>query len=403
MLYAWNDPQKTNSYRSPTVYLPPKYSFTALLPARHEEKVIADTIKAISQINYPQELTEILVICRCDDPGTIEMAQKAIFELKKNNIRLVIFDDLPINKPHGLNLGLSQANKDVVVIFDAEDEPHREIYNVVNTIIQAEGVDVVQSGVQLMNYNSSWFATLNVLEYFFWFKSTLQFFARAGLIPLGGNTVFFKKEWLKKINGWDENCLTEDADIGIRLSSIGAKIRIIYDEEFATKEETPSTVSQFIKQRTRWNQGFLQIFLKGDWLKLPKLSQRLLAVYILVWPAPQTLLLLNIPISLFVILFVKMPIAIAMLSMVPFYILIIQIVIYNIGLYEFTKSYHFPFSFWMPLKIFYSFFLYQFILGASAIRAVWRMIIGNFGWEKTTHINAHRQPNLETANINIKR
>ena len=102
---------------------------------------------------------------------------------------------------------------------------------IINTVFKRDQVDVVQSGVQLINFRSRWFSALNVLEYFFWFKSVLHLFGRMGTILLGGNTVFFKREWLNRIGGWDADCLTEDADAGLRLSVAGAKIKIIYDEE----------------------------------------------------------------------------------------------------------------------------------------------------------------------------
>ena len=64
-----------------------------------------------------------------------------------------------------------------------------------------EGVNVVQSGVQLMNYESNWYSTLNVLEYFFWFKSRLHYHARVGMTPLGGNTVFVRTDVLRAVGG----------------------------------------------------------------------------------------------------------------------------------------------------------------------------------------------------------
>jgi hypothetical protein len=48
-----------------------------------------------------------------------------------------------------------------------------------------EPVAVVQGGVQLMNYQSKWYSVLNVLEYFFWFKSRLHYHARLGMTPPG--------------------------------------------------------------------------------------------------------------------------------------------------------------------------------------------------------------------------
>ena len=48
------------------------------------------------------------------------------------------------------------------------------------------------------------------------------------------------------MNGWDQRCLTEDADIGIRLSAMGIPIRVVYEDAHVTREETPPTVEQSI-------------------------------------------------------------------------------------------------------------------------------------------------------------
>src|SRR5713101_7082818 len=267
-LYIWEVPEHAWLNRAPTVYRDPCLSFTILLPAKNEEDVYRETIQKVYDLNYPSELVQIIAICREDDPGTIAEAQAKIDELGDPNVQLLIYNDYPISKPHGLNLGLQVARGDIVTIFDAEDEPHPDILNIINTTMLNEDVDAVQSGVQLMNHNTRWFCFLNVLEYFFWFKSSLHFFSKIGMTPLGGTTVFVRREMLEALGGWDERCLTEDADLGIRLSVGGARIRVIYDDAYVTREETPASIGQFIKQRTRWNQGFIQVLLKGDWLRL---------------------------------------------------------------------------------------------------------------------------------------
>ncbi len=392
MLYTWEDQTKAGAHRSPAELVKPYYSFTALLPARHEEKVIQDTIEAINRINYPQELKEILVICRSDDTGTIAKARETINRLGNRHIRLVIFDDLPINKPHGLNKGLREAGNDIVTIFDAEDEPHPDIYRIVNTVLIRDKVDVVQSGVQLMNFRSYWFSTLNVLEYFFWFKSGLHFFTNVGKVcPLGGNTVFFKREWLEKIGGWDETCLTEDADVGIRLTLAGAKIKVIYDEKHVTQEETPHDVKSFVRQRTRWDQGFLQILRKTDWKKLPNLRQKLMAAYILLSPEISAFLFFYIPFALVIAFTQKLPVFVSFLSYIPFYLFVFQLIVCGIGIYEFTKVYQLKSPFWMPFKVMLSFYPYQFLLMFSSFRAGYRLFLNQIGWEKTAHTNIHRK------------
>ncbi|EKE00488.1 MAG: glycosyl transferase family protein, partial [uncultured bacterium] len=176
MLYAWDNPENVDKHKSPKDFSLPRFSFTALIPARHEENVIGDTIKSVNNINYPDNLKEILVLCREDDIKTIAKAEETIKEIGNPRIMLVVFNSLPISKPRSLNQGLWRANNEIIAVFDAEDEPHKGIYNVVNTVLQSGDVDFIQSGVQLMNYRSHWFSTLNVLESFFWYKSALHFF-----------------------------------------------------------------------------------------------------------------------------------------------------------------------------------------------------------------------------------
>jgi cellulose synthase/poly-beta-1,6-N-acetylglucosamine synthase-like glycosyltransferase len=389
-LFIWEKPDHAWLNHAPTAYRDPYLSFTVLLPARHEERVYRETIEKVYHLHYPKALVQIIAICREDDPGTIAEARATIDALGDPNVQLLIFNDQPINKPHGLNLGLRIAHGDVVTIFDAEDEPHPDILNIINTAMLTDDVDVVQSGVQLMNHNTKWFCFLNVLEYFFWYKSSMHFFARIGMIPLGGNTVFVRREMLEHLGGWDERCLTEDADLGMRLSLAQARIRILYDDEYVTREETPLTIRQFVRQRTRWNQGFIQILFKGEWLQLEKLSQRLLAFYVLVLPELQALFALLIPVSLTMFFLVKFPLWLAMLTFLPLYCFVLGLLIDLAGLREFLKAHGRKWRWREAIITILAFFPYQGILSFGALRAVYRSIRGVTNWEKTAHVGQHR-------------
>jgi cellulose synthase/poly-beta-1,6-N-acetylglucosamine synthase-like glycosyltransferase len=393
MLYAWEDEEKLRKNRIPDSFEPPCKSFTIMLPARHEEAVIKETIQRTVDLNYPRELVQILVVIEAGDQGTIAEVNAKLAELRAQGIehvQLITFSDPPINKPHGLNVGLRAATGDVVTIFDAEDEPHADILNVVNTVMVREEAQVVQCGVQLMNYADRWFSALNVLEYLVWFKSRMHYHATVGMVPLGGNTVFITRKLLEQAGGWDQQCLTEDADIGIRLSSQGVRTRVIYDHRYVTREETPTTVGEFVKQRTRWNQGFLQILGKRDWLRLPSWRQRALALYTLAFPLIQALTMIYLPFSLWLAFFGKLPVLVAMISALPAYVLIIQIVISVLGLYEFTSVHRLKLAWYSPLRLVFGYLAYQWMLGFAALRAVWRQLRGMNNWEKTQHIGAHR-------------
>ncbi len=394
MLYTWDRPEASRRAKAPSRFLPSRKSFTVMLPARHEEDVIQTTIERVVRANYPLSLLEVVVICSVDDTGTIARAQQKIAQLRSQgveNVRVLAYKNKPINKPHGLNVGLRNTHNEVVTIFDAEDDIHPDIFNVVNTVLLNEQVAVVQCGVQLMNYQSNWYSALNVLEYFFWFKSRLHYHARLGMTPLGGNTVFFRRDVLQRVGGWDERDLTEDADIGIRISLLGEPIRVVYDDRYVTREETPPTLGQFIKQRTRWSQGFLQTLLKGEWKRLPTLPQRLLALYTLGYPVAQAVLGLYTLASLLMMFMVKAPVLAAIILDLPFYLLAAHFTLNVIGLYEFTNAHRLKPTWKTLLLMALGYLPYQWVLSYASLRATLRQLQGINNWEKTQHIGAHRQ------------
>jgi cellulose synthase/poly-beta-1,6-N-acetylglucosamine synthase-like glycosyltransferase len=391
MIYAWENPQRIKENSSPRRFLPPKYSFAIFVPAYHEKDVIGDTIRSISKLKYPDDMKEVVVLINePTDDGTIEVAREAVKKVGKSNIRVLAFGG-KTGKSEGMNIGLKETTKDVITIFDAEDEVHPSILNVINTTMQNHRVDIVQSGVQLMNFHSNWYSLFNVMEYYFWFKSVLHFFAYNGMIPLGGNTVFFKRHWLNRVGGWDASNLTEDADIGIRMSVAGARTKVVYDERHATREETPPTVMGFIKQRTRWNQGFIQTLFKGQWLKFPKMRQKLLALYVLTWLFFQGLLFVLLPLAIVAAFFVETSPILSIVVNLPLYTFFFLFVIVNIGLYEFTKSYSLKYTPMIIVKTIIFYIPFQILLGVSAFRAIIRQSFGDISWEKTAHINAARE------------
>jgi cellulose synthase/poly-beta-1,6-N-acetylglucosamine synthase-like glycosyltransferase len=393
MLYTWDQPEAYQKAKAPAEFVRPQKSFTVMLPARHEEDVIQTTIERVVRANYPRHLLEVVVICKTDDQGTIGKAAEKIASLKSegiDSVRVITFSNQPTNKPHGLNVGLGSTSHEVVTIFDSEDDIHPDIFNVINTVMIQEGVNVVQSGVQLMNYESNWYSTLNVLEYFFWFKSRLHYHARAGMTPLGGNTVFFGRSVLERAGGWDEHNLTEDADVGIRISSMGEPVRVVYDDRYVTREETPPTLDHFIRQRTRWSQGFLQTLMKREWARLPTFEQRLLAIYTLAFPSIQCLLGLYVLVSLATMFTIKTQVLVAIMLSLPLYLLLAHLLLAVIGLYEFTGAHQLKPSWRTPWVMALTYLPYQWVLSYAAVRATVRELRGINNWEKTAHVGAHR-------------
>ncbi|MFC5720168.1 glycosyltransferase [Streptomyces gamaensis] len=385
-MHAWRTPETLAATR----FEPPSgagaLSFSLLVPARHEQAVLEHTVRGLLRSTHRR--FEVLVIVGHDDPGTAEVAE-LVAALSPNRVRVITDTHAVKNKPRALNTALPHCLGEVVGVFDAEDQVHPELLTHVDHAFRATGADVVQGGVQLINFHSSWYSLRNCLEYFFWFRSRLHLHAQKGFIPLGGNTVFVRTDVLRASGGWDPDCLAEDCDLGVRLSSAGKRVVVAYDSEMVTREETPGSLLGLLRQRTRWNQGFLQVFRKRDWRRLPTLGQRMLARHTLMTPFMQAFTGVVIPLNVLVALVLHVPVHIAVLTFLPAVTAFVTFVFEVVGLHDFGAQYGLRVRFVHYVKLVVGGPFYQLLLAVAAIRAVWREQRGRGEWELTRHVGAH--------------
>lgn len=385
-MHAWRTPETLAATRFDRPDGGPARSFSLLLPARHEQAVLEHTIERLLESSHSR--FEIIVIVGHDDPETAEVAERAAAR-DPARVRVVVDTHLSKNKPKALNTALPHCNGEVVGVFDAEDQVHPELLAHVDHAFRSTGADVVQGGVQLINFHSSWYSLRNCLEYFFWFRSRLHLHAQKGFIPLGGNTVFVRTDVLRDAGGWDPDCLAEDCDLGVRLSSSGKKVVVAYDSDMVTREETPGSLMSLLKQRTRWNQGFLQVYRKNDWRQLPTPGQRLLARYTLMTPFFQAITGVVIPLNVAIALFLDVPVGIAFITFLPAVTALVTFVFELVGLHDFGRQYGLKVRFAHYLKLVVGGPFYQVLLAGAAVRAVWREQRGRRDWELTSHVGAH--------------
>lgn len=390
MLYAWRNPERSQEtlLEAEPVPAEPRHSFSLIVPARHEERVLGATLARLMVLDHPS--FEIVVVVGHDDEPTRRVADS--FAAKSGgNVRTVVDYSWPKNKPKALNVGLGTCRGDVVGVFDAEDEVSLDLLRRVDASFGVDRADVVQAGVQLVTVSGNWFSLRNCLEYLFWFRSRLHAHASRGFVPLGGNTVFFRRELLVDAGGWDESCLAEDCEIGLRLSASQARFAVVFDPRLATREETPETIGAFVRQRTRWNQGYLQVLRKGHWRALPTRRQRALAWYVLVFPLLQAMAGVLIPLSVLMILLVKVPLLLALFGFVPLLTMLVVLGAELGALSELRRSFYLRTSRFDAVRLAVTLIPYQFVLAYAALRATAREIFGLRAWEKTAHVGAHRE------------
>ncbi|PZF97462.1 glycosyl transferase [Micromonospora endophytica] len=385
-MHAWRTPETLAGTRFSAHDGTHSLSFSLLLPARHEQLVLEHTVQRLMESTHTR--FEIIIIVGHDDPETAAVAER-LAETHPYHVR-VVTDTNPVkNKPRALNTALPYCRGAVVGVFDAEDQVHPHLLEHVDHAFRLTDADVVQGGVQLINYHSSWYSLHNCLEYYFWFRSRLHLHAQRGFIPLGGNTVFVRTAALRAVGAWDGDCLAEDCDLGVRLSSRGAKVVVAYDSTLVTREETPSTLGALIRQRTRWNQGFLQVLFKGEWRHLPSAWQRMLARYTLTGPFIQAFAGLAVPLGIFIALFLDVGVLGALVSFLPLAPMIAALMFQIVGLRDFGRQYHLRIGPLHYARLVLGAFPYMLVLAVAALRAVWRFLRKRNNWELTSHVGAH--------------
>jgi len=174
-MHAWRTPATLQAVGFTRGVHRPTLSFSLLLPARHEEAVLEATLRRMLRIDHPA--FQVIPIVGHDDDATRAVADRVAAD-HPDRVRVVVDHNWPKNKPKALNTALPHCRGDVVGVFDAEDEVDLRLLRRVDATFNDTGADVVQGGVQLMNYNSSWYSLRNCLEYYYWFRSRLHLHAR---------------------------------------------------------------------------------------------------------------------------------------------------------------------------------------------------------------------------------
>lgn len=385
--YAWWDPRTQERTFYGGLLQQERHSFSLIMPCRHEEEpVMRATLDAL--LGQSHREVEIIISVGHDDPETVDIARRLAAE-HPGTVRVSVEGSAVKNKPLQLNAALAMCRNDIVGVFDAESIAAPDLLRNIDSCFVVRGADVVQGAVQLVNYKDTWYSLRNCLEYFTWFRSRLHAHAHKGFIPLGGNTVFIKRELLLEVGGWDTSCLAEDCDMGVRLSTLGHEIVVAYSADLVTREETPDSLRSLVKQRTRWSLGFMQVFAKGDWRSLPTRRRRALAWWTLMQQHFMAFAGIVIPIAVVAAVWGDFPMTVTLIAFLPLVPTLATVAFDVCMLHEFGRDHSFRVSLWDYARLVVSTPFYQLVLALAAVRALVKFYRGDFRWEKTAHSGAH--------------
>jgi len=234
-------------------------TFTILVPMYKEPDVLPILADALRRLDYPISKLDIKLILEEDDAETIEAARRLGLEGVFQIVRVPPSE--PRTKPKACNYALALARGEFCVIYDAEDKPEPDQLRKVVAAFRKGGEKIacIQARLNYFNAHENTLTRLFALDYALWFDHCLPALDRLGIpIPLGGTSNHFRTDLLRALGGWDPYNVTEDADLGVRITQKGFRVGVVNS---TTWEEACSKVRPWIKQRSRWMKGYVQTWL----------------------------------------------------------------------------------------------------------------------------------------------
>jgi len=226
-----------------------------IVAAKNEDKVIGRLLRSLLELKYPRSKMEIVVV----EDGSSDRTAEICREYARSHPDLVKFyhRDESRGKASALNYGLSASSGELLAIFDADNVPEKDILLKAARYFEDGNVAAVQGVTRPLNRDQNSLTKLSSFEETAWFRIYMIGKERLRLfVPMTGSCGFVRRDALNTVGGWDEDSITEDVELAVRLVKEGYAVR--YAPDAVSWQEYPSTLKQLFAQRTRWFRGYLE-------------------------------------------------------------------------------------------------------------------------------------------------
>lgn len=229
---------------------------TVLVAAHNEEKVIADILGALMEVNYPKEKMLVVPVNDRSTDGTREIIDRFSAD-HPGRLRPFHRTGGKEGKAAALKDATESVETEVILIFDADYIPGGALIRQLVAPFFDPEVGGVMGRVVPLNIGTNMLTRLLDFERSGGYQVDQQARMNLGLVPQHGGTVAgVRLSALREIGGWNDNSLSEDTDLTYRLLLAGWKT--VYQNRSECYEEVPETWQARIRQLMRWAKGHNQ-------------------------------------------------------------------------------------------------------------------------------------------------
>ncbi len=277
-----------------------------LIPAHNEEKVIGRLLQRMTKLTYPHSKLQVIAINDASADKTGDIAEEYS---NRHPLIKVLHRDKKTGgkgKAAAMNAGLKHSTGEIVLCFDADYYPQKDIVEKLVKKFVDPAVGAVQGRPVVLNESQNIVTRVITLERIGGYRIDQEARDNLGLIPQFGGTVGgFRRRVLEETGGFDETMLTEDTDLTFQVYLAGYKVRYVGDAE--CYEEAVDNWKAYWKQRHRWARGHMQVcfkhatnVLKSKKLNIKEKIDGLLLLHVYFMPV-VTLVSVVVGVSLFLV------------------------------------------------------------------------------------------------------
>lgn len=241
------------------IYSSKMKSITILIPMHNEEQVLSYILDSLLECDYDRDRLEIIPINDNSTDRTKELLDE--YHKKYEFIRPLHRDCPDRGKPVGLNDAMEIATGEIIIVFDADYRPTKDMLKQLAIAFEDPEVGAVMGRVIPYNTNKNILTRLINLERSGGYQVDQQARYNLKTIPQYGGTVGgFRKDILLSTGGFNPLVLAEDTELTYRLYTSGWKV--IYANSAECYEEAPETWKVRSKQIRRWARGHNQVLFR---------------------------------------------------------------------------------------------------------------------------------------------
>jgi 1,2-diacylglycerol 3-beta-glucosyltransferase len=229
-----------------------------LVSAKNEEAVMGRLVNNLCNLDYPAEQYEVWII----NDGSSDRTGEVLDELQGQYPQLKVLHRPPHaggGKCGALNDVMPKISGEFIGVFDADAQVQPTMLQQVIPLFQTAKVGAVQMRKTIINRPVNFLTKGQHTEMAFDAYWQQQRIGLGGIGELRGNGQFIRCSALYRCGGWNEQTITDDLDLSVRLHLDDWQIAFVGQN--AVEEEGVTAAIALWHQRNRWAEGGFQRYL----------------------------------------------------------------------------------------------------------------------------------------------